>query len=99
MATVTLFLDESGYTGSDLINRDQPFFTLASTSISEPDARLLLTSCFGPRSQEVKFAKFARSAGGQAKIIEFLRALELRDDGAMIDGWNKGNLPRVYHLD
>jgi hypothetical protein len=78
MSTFTLFLDESGYTGSDLINRDQPFFTLASTNISEADARLLLTSSFGPRTQEVKFAKLAKSARGRAEIVEFVRALDPR---------------------
>ena len=76
MSTFTLFLDESGYTGSDLINREQPFFTLASTNISDADARLLLTSCFGSRTQEVKFVKLAKSAGGRAKIVEFVRALD-----------------------
>jgi hypothetical protein len=76
MSTSTLFLDESGYTGSDLINHDQPFFTLASTNISEADARSHLTSCFGARTQEVKFAKLARSARGRAEIVEFIRTLD-----------------------
>jgi len=76
MATVTMFLNESGYTGPDLINRDQPFFTLASTNVSEGDARSLLTSCFGARTQEVKFAKLAKSARGRAAIVEFVSALD-----------------------
>lgn len=42
MATVTLFLDEAGYTGPDLINRHQPFFTFllwrARTSARETHA-------------------------------------------------------------
>jgi hypothetical protein len=76
MATVTLFLDESGYTGPDLINRDQPFFTLASTNITEADARSLLTSCFGARAQELKFAKLAKSERGRSAIVEFVRAID-----------------------
>jgi len=76
MATVTLFLDESGYTGPDLINRDQPFFTLASTKISEGDARSLLTSCFGARTQEVKFVKLVKSARGREAIVEFVRTFD-----------------------
>jgi hypothetical protein len=69
MATVTLFPDESGYTGPDLINRNQPFFTLASTNLSEADARsLLITSCFGAGTQEVKFVKLAKSERGRAAI-------------------------------
>jgi hypothetical protein len=59
---------ESGYTGPDLINRNQPFFTLASTNLSEADARSLLTSCFGAGTQEVKFVKLAKSERGRAAI-------------------------------
>ena len=68
MAIVELFLDESGYTGPDLINRDQPFFTLASTNVGEADARSLLSSCFGVREGEVKFANLAKSGRGRAQI-------------------------------
>jgi hypothetical protein len=76
MPTLTLFLDESGYTGPDLINREQPFFTLASTNIAEADARSLLTSCFGERTREVKFLKLAKSGRGRSQIVEFVRALD-----------------------
>ena len=31
----TVFVDESGYTGPDLLNRDQPILTVASLGCSE----------------------------------------------------------------
>jgi Protein of unknown function (DUF3800) len=78
MATIELFLDEAGYTGPDLINREQPVFTLASTNIVEAEARSLLTSCFGIRQGEVKYANLAKSQRGRAKIVDFVRALDCR---------------------
>jgi hypothetical protein len=77
MATIEIFLDEAGYTGPDLVNRDQPVFILASTNVSEAEARSLLTSCFGARKGEVKFASLAKSDRGKAQVIEFLRAVDL----------------------
>jgi len=32
---ITVFMDESGYTGEDLMNSNQPFFTLATLRCSE----------------------------------------------------------------
>jgi hypothetical protein len=69
MATIELFLDEAGYTGPDLINREQPVFTLASTNIAEAEARSLLTSCFGIRQGEVKFATRAGSSRGLTTLL------------------------------
>jgi hypothetical protein len=99
MATVTLFLDESGYTGPDLINREQPFFTLASTNISESDARALLSSCFGERTREVKFLKLAKSARGRAAIVEFLRSLDPGSGKCAFFTFHKQFLLNAYLID
>jgi hypothetical protein len=76
MAIVELFLDESGYTGPDLISEEQPVFTLASTNVGEIEASNLLAACFGVRQGEIKFANLVKSARGQRQIIEFLRAFD-----------------------
>ncbi|TYC79398.1 DUF3800 domain-containing protein, partial [Novosphingobium sp. BW1] len=54
--TTTIYLDESGFTGDDLYNPDQRFFTIASTIIEDEEAREMLARCF-PRYQgdEYKF--------------------------------------------
>jgi hypothetical protein len=44
---VEVFLDEAGYTGPDLINRDQPAFVLASTILDADRCRALLDTHFG----------------------------------------------------
>lgn len=36
-----LYFDESGYTGSDLCNHDQPYFTLASVLMSQDELKLI----------------------------------------------------------
>jgi hypothetical protein len=72
-----LFLDEAGYTGSDLINRDQPMFILGSTVIEEREARALLESVFGRSPKEVKYSKKSRSSQGRRQILEFLHALDV----------------------
>jgi hypothetical protein len=99
MAVVELFLDESGYTGPDLINRDQPFFTLASTNVSEADARSLLSSCFGVRKGEVKFANLAKRERGRAQIVEFVRALDLSRGNCAFFSYHKQFLLCAYLID
>ena len=47
MAIAELFVDESGYTGPDLIGQEQPVFTLASTNVREAEARSLLRHASG----------------------------------------------------
>ncbi len=49
-------MDESGFTGNDLYNPDQRFFTVASTIVEDEEAREILARCF-PRYQggEYKF--------------------------------------------
>jgi Protein of unknown function (DUF3800) len=99
MPTLTLFLDESGYTGPDLINREQPFFTLASTNIAEADARSLLTSCFGERTREVKFLKLAKSGRGRRQIVEFVRALDPSRGNSAFFTYHKQYLLCAYLID
>lgn len=38
----TIYIDESGYTGSDLYNLDQPYFTIASSLIDDDEAAEIL---------------------------------------------------------
>ena len=54
----TIYFDESGYTGSDFLNADQPVFCVASTDIDEGEARTILKTSF-PRFQGKEF-KFTR---------------------------------------
>lgn len=50
----TIFIDESGYTGDDLYNPDQPYFTIASSLIGDGEAAEILRRCF-PRYQGAEY--------------------------------------------
>jgi hypothetical protein len=76
-SVMDVFLDEAGYTGSDLINEDQPVFILASTIVDALEARALLDSHFDKPQPEVKYVKRAKSHRGRSQILEFLRALKV----------------------
>lgn len=54
--TTKIYIDESGFTGDDLYNPEQRYFTIASTVIDNDEAREILVRCF-PRYQgdEYKF--------------------------------------------
>lgn len=45
----TLFLDESGYTGEDLIAPEQPVFVICTHSIDEPTCAALKARHSSPR--------------------------------------------------
>ncbi|HKW61910.1 MAG TPA: DUF3800 domain-containing protein [Candidatus Acidoferrum sp.] len=100
MATTELFLDESGYTGPDLVNNDQPVFTLASTVVDETEARALLDSSFGVRqAAEVKFANLVKSNRGQTQVIEFLRALDPSRGNCAFYSYHKQFVLCAYLID
>jgi hypothetical protein len=54
MPVTTIYIDESGYTGDDLYNPDQPYFTIASSLIGDDEAAAILHRCF-PRYQGAEF--------------------------------------------
>ena len=43
---MTIYLDESGYTGQDLLNSEQPIFLGASTNLPDDVAASLVRSAF-----------------------------------------------------
>jgi len=71
----TIFIDESGYTGEDLLNPDQPIFILASLCLSESDCRELKERFFKKvKSPELKHKRLVENRR-QGLIIDFLKEL------------------------
>lgn len=72
-------IDESGYTGFDLLNRDQRFQGATAIAIADDDAVRLIKEYF-PRLQaeELKFRALSRRAGNHARLLALLTDL-LRD--------------------
>lgn len=67
-------IDESGYTGFDLLNSDQPFQGAAAVAISDDDAARIINSHF-PKLQgpELKYSSLTRRASNHPRILALLR--------------------------
>ncbi len=73
---VTIFLDESGYTGQDLLNKDQPAFVLATIRASERKCQQWKAKYFKiVRATELKHAVLAKRPAQQKLVLDFLRSL------------------------
>jgi hypothetical protein len=71
--SVTVFVDECGYTGPDLLNSDQPVFGLASIRLSERECRALRSTYFAKtQAKELKYSSLGKTARGQRGIVGFL---------------------------
>lgn len=80
-----IYLDESGYTGDDLLNREQPFFVVASTIVPNDEALDLLRRSF-PRYQgrEFKFTNIWRRETHRASLRNLARELPAFYDRAFL---------------
>lgn len=71
-----IFIDESGFTGEDLANPDQPVFVLASTLADDTVCAELRDKVFaGVRAMELKHSSLAKTESGRRRILEFLRTI------------------------
>lgn len=70
------YIDESGYTGFDLLNRDQRFQGAAAVAISNDDAARLVREYF-PRLQapELKYHALARRPGYRQPLLDLQQAV------------------------
>lgn len=76
-----IYLDECGYTGEDLLNIDQPIFTLATITFSEAQCKELKDSYFKPVSAtELKHKKIAKYPSQQNMTINFINSMKEHRD-------------------
>lgn len=71
---IKLYYDESGNTGSDLLNKEQTVFCLASTSLSDQIATELITPLIRSGQSEAKYSKLKGTRQGQADLVNFFRS-------------------------
>jgi hypothetical protein len=74
--TPTVYLDESGFTGVDLLHADQPVFVSASNALSAEEAQLLLDSRLGvlPRSAtQWSHSSLVASDAGRRRLVALIR--------------------------
>lgn len=69
-------IDESGYTGFDLLNPQQPFQGATAIAISEEDAKRLIGDHF-PRLQasELKYRSLSRRPGNHPRLLSLQREI------------------------
>ena len=77
MGSVTIFSDESGYTGPNLTNRDQPYFVLATISFEEHEAKTIRDRFFSSvRTQELKHSSLVRNSKQHHMVLQYLKYLQ-----------------------
>ena len=76
MSDRTIYFDESGFTGSNLLDGDQPYFAVASTVIKPEEAGNILRESFPAyRGREFKFSNIWRSRRNRDRLPEFARRI------------------------
>lgn len=83
MGSITVYFDESGYTGENLLKLDQPTFSYATVKIDNSKAEELVESIFEKypkqtQSGELKATTLLKTEKGKQAILDILNTL--RDD-------------------
>lgn len=78
MPNLHIYMDESGNTGADLLNADQPLFALAATSLDAGTAAELVAPLIKQGQKEAKYAKLKGTASGQKSLLKFFSSAELK---------------------
>jgi hypothetical protein len=72
----TLYFDESGYTGTDLLNTDQPLFCVVSSDIEEGVAKEILKKSFpNYKGEEFKFNNIWRKPTNRERLTIFVKEI------------------------
>lgn len=65
----SVYIDESGYTGTDLLNQDQPFQGASAIYISDSEAKELINKHFpNIKSNELKYRKLAKKSNNWERL-------------------------------
>lgn len=80
ISLIKIFLDECGYTGSDLLNEDQPIFTIATHNIKESECLELKNKFFDRiKASELKHVNLGKRSSQQNMVIDFLKYITKND--------------------
>ena len=80
--------DEAGYTGPDLLNPEQPFFSYASHDLPLAEADTVISGArakYPVQMPELKASKLLKSAAGRALIADVLDRIEGRYMASLFD--------------
>lgn len=74
MSVPVIFMDESGFTGQDLFNPDQPVFVLATIFLSEEESQAIKADHFrAVQARELKHSELCKRPRSRAMVLSFLR--------------------------
>lgn len=85
MAIPLVAFDESGNSGGNLLDSEQPVFVLASVHLADDVAKELV----GSDSKELKFARLKCSAQGRKRILDILDSPALGPNRVLVAGIHK----------
>lgn len=88
----TIYCDEAGNTGANLLDPEQPFFVLASNDFSVAESNALLDYVRSPQGGEPKFSKLRRRPEGIARVIRLLADPLLNRDRVRISVFHKRHM-------
>jgi hypothetical protein len=85
----TIYLDESGNTGSNLLDENQPVFSLASCSFTAKEAELLSDLVGSQSEHEIHFKRLKRRKTGQDGIIRLMKHVLINPDNVKVNLFHK----------
>jgi hypothetical protein len=80
VSETSVFIDESGNTGQNLLDRSQPVYVLASVHFTYSEAKAIYDVLFTGKEEEAHFKKLKRSKLGKQRIKEFIKSSILAPD-------------------
>lgn len=93
-ATPVVYFDEAGNTGAQLLDPEQPVFTLASVDFTDEECEQLLAIVRTPQATDAKFTALRKSASGQARLLNFIRSPLLTPSRAKVTACGYRNASR-----
>ncbi|MBL6752426.1 MAG: DUF3800 domain-containing protein [Nevskia sp.] len=78
-----MYFDESGNTGTDLLNPDQPVFALASTSLGRDASEELIGPLRQTNQVEAKYSKLKGTRKGRKALLAFANSPLLTEDSCI----------------
>lgn len=85
----TIYCDEAGNSGANLLDPEQPCFVLASNDFSREEAESLLEHVRSAQGAEPKFTSLRKSRNGVARLIRFLADPRLSNERVVVDVFHK----------
>ncbi|TOH24513.1 DUF3800 domain-containing protein, partial [Vibrio parahaemolyticus] len=85
----TIYLDESGNTGSNILDDNQPVFTLASCKFDEKQATKLLETLQSKSPKEAHFKVLKRRKAGQDGVVRLLKHSLVNESNISVEIFHK----------